>query len=137
MRSPTSAPASTSESQWSPSTTRDAATLAARARTGTATSGKARAITLPMANALRAWPEGKEKRSDGNQASGSTSKWRGFARSQGRGAADPALDADEQGVGDARGHRAGGEDLEAPVAAGREESGGQRATASRRRGGWR
>ena len=37
MRSPTSAPARTSESQWSPSTTRDAATLAAIASTGTAT----------------------------------------------------------------------------------------------------
>ena len=74
MRSPTTAPASTSDTQWRPSTTRDAATLAAMASTGTAASGKARAITLPIANAFRAWPEGKEKRSDGNQASGSTSK---------------------------------------------------------------
>ena len=41
-------------------------------------------MTVPMANAFKAWPEGKEKRSEGNQASGPTSKWRGFARSQGR-----------------------------------------------------
>jgi hypothetical protein len=47
-------PTRTSLSQCRPRTTREAATLTARRSTGTARRGKARAITEPMAKALRA-----------------------------------------------------------------------------------
>src|SRR5262249_38666578 len=60
MSAPRRAPASTSLRKCRPSTTREAATLAARASTGPARTGKLRARTVPIAKAFSEWPEGNE-----------------------------------------------------------------------------
>jgi len=68
MSVPIRAPASTSVTKCRPRNTREAATLAATTKAGAAAAGKARATTLPMANAFREWPEGNENTSAANCA---------------------------------------------------------------------